>query len=145
VAAEPFYWERQGRNPVTLYTVVGTWATLLALLILVEASPTLMGVLALFTLPAVWELYANPTAGMRIDADTLHWFSGKRKATLDWAEVTHVRLDTRLDFSVRATAMLTAGRKVRLPYECTPPDQLLEAVLNAHGVRTERHHFSLIG
>lgn len=145
MADDAFLWTRQGRNPVTFYAVLGTWAVLLALLVLVDASPALMGFLALFTLPALWELYANPAAGLRIDRDTLSWYTGKRKAALDWSEVTHVRLDTRLDFSVRATAMLTAGRKVRLPYECTPPDKLLEAALNAHGVRTERHHFSLIG
>lgn len=145
VDVEPFHWERQGRNPVTLYAVGGTWALLIALILLVEASPTLMGFLALFTLPAVWELYANPSAGMTIDSETLHWFTGKKQATLDWVEVKHIRLDTRLDFSVRATAVLTAGRKIRLPYECTPPDKLLEAVLNAHGIKTERHHFSLIG
>ncbi len=142
---EPFTWQRQGRNPVTLYAVVGTWAVLLALLVLVDAAPWLMGGIALFTLPACWELYANPAAGMRIDRDTLHWYTGKRQATLDWAEVQHVRLDTRLDFSVRATAVLTGGRKVRLPYESTPPDALLEAALNAHGIKTVRHHFSLIG
>jgi hypothetical protein len=78
-------------------------------------------------------------------ADQLTWYSGRRRATLDWSEVTHVRFDTRLDFSVRATVLLTGGRKVRLPYESTPPDKLMEAALNAHGISTERHHFSLIG
>ena len=145
MAAEPFVWERQGRNPVTLYAVLGTWALLIALIVLVDAAPWLMGIIALFTLPAVYELYANPAAGLSIDGDTLSWFSGKRRATLDRAEVQHVRLDTRLDFSVRATAVLTGGRKVRLPYESTPPDKLLEAALNAHGFQTQRHHFSLIG
>lgn len=145
MAAEPFEWQRQGRNPVTMYTVLAVWAALIALVVMVQAAPWLMGAVALFTLPACWDLYRNPASGLRIDADQLTWYSGRRRATLDWSEVARVRFDTRLDFSVRATVLLTGGRKVRLPYESTPPDKLMEAALNAHGIRTERHHFSLIG
>lgn len=143
--ADDFSFRRQGRNRAALLTVAGIWAMLVVLTIAVEAAPWLMIGVALFTLPAVWELYKNPASGLDFMPDRLTWFTGRREAAIDWSEVDRFRLDTRLDFSVRATAVLKTGRKVRLPYECTPHHQLLEAALNARGIRTERHHFSLIG
>ncbi|ABG32828.1 hypothetical protein RD1_3329 [Roseobacter denitrificans OCh 114] len=118
---------------------------LILLSITVDAAPWLMLAVAAFTLPALWELYSNPASGLDFRPDRITWFTGRRQAAINWCEIDRFRLDTRLDFSVRATAVLTSGRKIRLPYECTPHHALLEAALNARGVRTERHHFSLIG
>lgn len=143
--ADNFSFRRQGRNRAALLTVGGIWAALLAAIILVDAAPWLMAVIAAFTLPAVWEWVRNPEAGLNFTADELQWFTGKRRAAIHWSEIEKVRLDTRLDFSVRVSAVLHGGRKIRLPYECTPPHQLLEAAFNARGIRTERHHFSLVG
>lgn len=145
MAAEAFTYHRDGRNRATLWAVLAVWTVLLFALIQVEAAPWLMGLIALFTLPALWDLYANPAAGLAFDDQGLHWFSGKRSATLLWSEVDHVRLDTRLDFSVGATAVLITGRKIRIPYEATPPHLAMETALNAQGITTRRHHFSLIG
>ncbi|WP_300055888.1 hypothetical protein [uncultured Roseobacter sp.] len=145
MAAEPFTYHRQGRSWTALGVVLAIWALLILAILLVQAAPWLMGIIALFTLPALWEVWANPAAGLQMDDHGLRWFTGNREATLTWAEVDHMRLDTRLDFSVRATAVLTSGRKIRLPYEATPPHAAFEAALQGLGVRTERHHFSLIG
>lgn len=145
MAAEPFVYHRQGRNRATLGALLGVWAALTLAIFLVQASPWLIAGLGVFTLPALWEIWANPAAGLRMDGDGIHWFTGKRAATLRWAEVDHMRLDTRIDFSVRASAVLLNGRKLRLPYESTPPDKAFEAALHNLGIRTERHHFSLIG
>ena len=60
-------------------------------------------------------------------------------------EIDHMRFDTRLDFSVRVSAVLADRRKVRLPYEALPQHKRLEAACHAHGLRVERHHFSLLG
>ncbi|WP_195820581.1 hypothetical protein [Roseobacter sp. MH60115] len=145
MAAEPFSYQRQGRNRATLWAVLGVWTVLLLAILWIEAAPWLMGIVALFTLPALWELYANPAAGLTMDTEGIYWSTGRREAALRWSEVDHMRLNTRLDFSVRATAVLTSGRKIRLPYECTPPHQRFEDALHRLGIRTERHHFSLIG
>ncbi|MCV3273921.1 hypothetical protein [Roseobacter sinensis] len=145
MAAEPFTYHRQGRSRITLCSLLAVWAALLLAIIAVDAAPWLMAIIALFTLPAVWELLTNPAAGLRMDARGITWFSGKREVDVSWNEVDHIRLDTRLDFSVRATAVLRGGRKLRLPYEATPPHQAFEAALQDLGVRTERHHFSLVG
>ena len=145
MGAEPFIYHRQGRSWSTLAGVLAVWGLLTLAIVTVDAAPWLMGIVALFTLPALWEIYANPAAGLQMDAREITWFTGKRTATLQWGEVDHMRLDTRLDFSVRATAVLTSGRKIRLPYEATPPHKAFEAALQGLGIRTERHHFSLIG
>ena len=143
--AESFSYRHQGRSLTTLYAVAVIWFSRVALVILVEAAPWLMAAIGACTLPAIWDLYKNPQAGLDFGPGGLTWFTGRRKACIDWQEIDHVRLDTRLDFSVRASAVLRSGRTIRLPVECTPPHKLFEAALNARNIRTERHHFSLIG
>jgi hypothetical protein len=128
-----------------LVVVVAVWFVLIAAVIVVDAAPWLMAAVGLFTLPALWELYANPRSGMIFTKDALSWYTGKRDGAVAWCEIDRVRLDTRLDFSVRASVVLHTGRKIRIPYESTPPHEVLEAALNARGIRTERHHFSLVG
>ncbi|WP_298912973.1 hypothetical protein [uncultured Roseobacter sp.] len=145
MVADPFSYQHSGRNLKTLCIVLGIWLILALAIIVVEAAPWLMGIIALCTLPALWDLFADPAAGLTFDDRSVQWFSGKRHASLLWSEVDHVRLDTRLDFSVRVTIMLKSGGKVRLPYEATPPHQTFESALRARGIRTERHHFSLVG
>ena len=143
--AENFTYRHNGRNWSTLLAVTSVWFVLIAAVITVQASLWIVAVLGAFTLPALWDLYRNPASGLSFTQDALTWFTGKRTGTIAWREIDRVRLDTRLDFSVRATAVLQSGRKIRLPYESTPPNEVLEAALNARGIRTERHHFSLIG
>lgn len=142
---ELFSYRRIGRSWATLFAVLGVWMLLAAAVLFIDASPWLMGALALFTLPAFWDLYRNPQSGLAFTPEALTWYTGDRDAQVAWQEIEKVRLDTRLDFSVRASVVLHSGRKIRVPYESTPPHNMLEAALNKNGVRTERHHFSLLG
>lgn len=141
---EPFQYETNGRKWHTALIVGIIWLALLYAWTRLEAASWIIALIVVFTLPAVWDIYANRRAGFSVDARSLRWYAGRGKAEMPLAEVDYVRLDTRLDFSVRATVFPKQGRKVRLPYESTPPDALLEATLNAHGIRTERHHFTLM-
>ncbi|MBA97677.1 MAG: hypothetical protein V7763_11620 [Sulfitobacter sp.] len=140
---DEFRYSRQGRNPGTMIVVAAIWAVLIAAYFWLDAAPLLLGVLALFTVPALWDQIKAPTAGLTLTPTTLGWHSGIRTARVAVTEISRVRLDTRLDFSVRATVVLRSGRKLRIPYEATPPHQALEAQLNANDIKTERHHFSL--
>ncbi|MFK7763740.1 MAG: hypothetical protein AB8B62_10785 [Roseobacter sp.] len=143
--AEAFSFRKEGRDQLTALVVAGVWLALVAAIVLVDAALWLMAAIGTFTLPALWDLLKNPQSGLAFTPDALTWFSGRRAGCIQWDEIARVQLDTRLDFSVRASAVLHTGRKIRLPYECTPPHQIFEAALNARGIRTERHHFSLIG
>lgn len=138
-----YSYRRRGRSPRLVAVLIGVYAALLAAILLFDAAWWLMALLALPTLPALYDLYADPEAGLDLDGETLRWHSGRRHTELALTEVERIRLDTRWDFSVRATAVLTSGRKIRLPDESLPPHRALEAALTARGLRVERHHFTL--
>ncbi|MEM6890379.1 MAG: hypothetical protein AAF636_19930 [Pseudomonadota bacterium] len=140
-AETPYVWVRSGRSLTGMVTVIAVWAALAAAYLMLDAAAWIVWGLAIFTLPALYDLIANPQAGLSLSENSLDWHSGRRHATLSRTEIDHLRLETRLDFSVRATAVLVSGRKVRLPFESTPPHQSLEAACQARGLRTERHHF----
>jgi len=143
--SQPLYqFQRDARRLPTALVVAGVWAVLAAAWFFLGAAWWIIGVLALFTLPALYDLAANPSAGLVLERQRLHWHSGKRHASLGLNEIAHMRLDTRLDFSVRATAVLHTGRKIRLPFESTPPHQALETALQDAGLKVERHHFTLM-
>lgn len=139
-----FSYHRQARSVPLAVVLAGVWAGLIALYVIVDASPLILGVLALFTLPGLVDLIRNPASGLTLTDRTLSWHSGRRSAELALEEIDHMRLDTRLDFSVRASAVLRSGRKIRLPFEATPPHQAFEDALEARGIKTRRTHFQLM-
>ncbi len=141
--ADAFTYQRQARNRATGIVLFGMWGALLAAWVFFHAAPLVVGVLGLCTLPALWDLVINPSAGLKLSDHTLSWHSGNRTGQVALAEIDRIRVDTRLDFSVRATVILRSGRKIRLPFEATPPHHSFDAALSARSVKTERHHFSL--
>lgn len=138
-------WRGRGRNGVTLIAVAATWAVLVGLIVLVDASPWLMGALALFTLPACLDWIANPRVGIDLDGRTLRWFAGRASGTVPTAGIDRIRLDTRLDLSVRTTVVMDSGQRIRLPAAVAPPHRVLEREVAARGIAIERHHFSVLG
>jgi hypothetical protein len=83
-------------------------------------------------------------SGLRLEDGRLHWFSGPRAWELPFDQIDHLRLDTRLDFSVRASAVTPDRHRIRLPQDALPHHKVLEAAAQAHGLRVERHHFTLL-
>ena len=138
-----FRFQRRGRSARAALALGLTWAVLLMAVVLIDAAVWLMALIALCTLPALWDYLRNPAAGVVLGEDALHWYSGKRKAELPLSEIDHIRMDTRWDFSVRVSAVLTNGKRVRLPYESLPPHRNFERALRDHGLRTQRHHFTV--
>ncbi|WP_237267578.1 hypothetical protein [Sulfitobacter alexandrii] len=135
---------REGRSLRGAAVLVAVWGALAALWIGLEAAPVLVAILGAFTLPALWDLVRNPLAGMDLTPTRLRWFTGPRDAHIALSEIDHLRLDTRLDFSVRATVVLSNGRKIRIPFEATPPHRSFETALVSQGVRVKRFHFQLL-
>lgn len=134
---------RQGRSPVAA-AAIAAWLALLALLVLgLDAAWWLAAVLALPLLPALWDLWRNPAAGLVLDSTALRWFTGGRDASVRLAEIEKIRFDTRWDFSVRVTVLSKDGKRTRLPQECVPPHRAFEAELTARGLVPERHHFTV--
>jgi hypothetical protein len=138
-----FTFERSARTVSTAVVVALVWVVMMAAWFWLDAATWIVAIFALFTLPALIDLTRNPQSGLRLGADTLSWHSGRHSAEIAVQEIEHVRLDTRLDFSVRASVVLRTGRKVRLPFESTPPHQEFEDALTAAGIKTKRFHFHL--
>ncbi|MEL7090812.1 MAG: hypothetical protein AAFN94_03665 [Pseudomonadota bacterium] len=141
----PFRHQNTGRNRATLIAVMAVWLAMGLAWQVLDASLILVSLAGFATLPALYDLASGRLSGVEIGPETLSWFSGSRKGEVALHALDHVRLDTRLDFSVRASAVLTNGRKVRLPLESIPPADAFETALSARGIRVERHHFSLLG
>ncbi|MFP4238769.1 hypothetical protein [Rhodosalinus sp.] len=140
----PYRFERSGRTRQTAAALAAVWAAMGALVLFLEAALWVLAIPALFTLPAAWDLISDRSAGMEIGPDTIRWHSGRSEGEVVFGRIDRVRFDTRLDLSVKVTLVLVSGRKLRLPQESVPPWRELEANLSARGIRTERHHFSLV-
>ncbi|MEO0389664.1 MAG: PH domain-containing protein [Pseudomonadota bacterium] len=142
---EPFHWRRPGRSTATAITVGLIWLALAVAYIGFDASIWVVWLFVLFTMPALYDLAAGRVSEMHVTDQGLRWRSGRREERASWDEIASVRLDTRLDFSVRTSLILPSGRRVRLPIDVTPPVADFEQALRAHGAQVRRHHFSLIG
>ena len=140
--ADPLEHVHSGRGPATL-AALGAAALFLAILLFwFQAAPLIVAVLALFALPALWDVIQNRQASFRLGADRIAWSSGGRSADLALAEIERVRIALRLDFSTKVELFLKDGRKTRLPPECTPKAEALAEALSARGIPLERHKFS---
>lgn len=137
-----FTFARRGRSPAAFALVTAWLAALLGLWLLLEASPVVIALLTLPVVPALLDLIRNPSAGLTMSPQRVDWHSGRLTGFVKLEAVDHLRLDTRWDFSRRATLVLKDGQRLRLPQEATPPIDRLEAAFAARGLRCKRHHFS---
>ncbi|QEW21393.1 hypothetical protein LA6_003601 [Marinibacterium anthonyi] len=136
-----FVHESNGRRLSTALIVAAVWAALIALGIGLNASPWVLGPLALVTLPAIWDLLRDPKVRVTLDDTALSWQAGRRDGHVPLARIRLARFDTLWDFSVRLTLEMTDGARLRLPPDCTPPHRAFESQLQQRGVATVRHHF----
>jgi len=113
--------------------------------VIFEAHPGIVGVLAVFALPSLYEIAVGATSVLEVDDREVRWHSGHRSGAMPRGTLKSVRLDTRLDFSLRLTLQTHQGGKLRLPYECVPPAAELTQALTRHDIPFERHHFALMG
>lgn len=141
----PFEYHASGRSWTAGLVVGAIWAALALGVVYLSVSIWIVWAVALCTLPAVYDLVTARAAHLSLSADSITWSSGRMKGALALADIDYVRLDTRLDMSVRATIAPKAGQKQRLPLDVVPPHHAFEEALIARGVAVRRHHFSLVG
>ena len=140
----PFVHVSHARTRTALVTVPAVWVALFLAWAIIDAAPLIIAILGLFTLPALYDLVVNPRAELTLDDDRLGWKVPRSHADISLAEIDHVRLDTRLDLSVKGTVILASGRKLRIPVPAMPPHEDFESALQDRGIVTRRHHFSLM-
>lgn len=145
MAGKDFEFTRHGRSMRTALALMAVWMLILMALLVYDASLILVSIIGLLTIPAALDFALNPSAGLTLSEDRIGWHSGRRRGELAFSEIDHMRFDTRLDFSVRVSAVLNtpAGKKIRLPYESLPAHRRLEQEMTARGLTVKRHHFSL--
>lgn len=139
-----YRFEQRGRTHRTAILLIAIYVAMALAMALLDAAWWVMAILALFTLPALLDYARDTKAGLCLGPDVIVWHTGRREGSIDLAEIDFMRFDTRLDLSVRVSAVLVSGRKIRLPYECLPPHREFEGEFAKRGIRVERHHFSIL-
>jgi len=135
---------RDARSAGTVLVITGWAGVVAALWLLFEARGWIVALLALPLLPSLWELWRNPEAWFELTADRLRWTSARSTADIALAEIDHVLLVTRWDFSIRATVHSRLGTHHRLPAEVTPKATALEDALTQRGIAVKRQHFTVL-
>lgn len=141
----PYTYHSQGRRPATAFIIAVIWAALVAAYLWLDAAPYVVLLLGAFTLPALYDLVTDPRATLSLDDQHLRWNTPRQEAEIALSEIDHLRFDTRLDMSVRLTVVRPSGVKIRVPVPATPPHDLFEPIATEAGLKTMRHHFSLLG
>jgi len=139
----PYHHQHHGRSPTNFVALAGAWAVLAGLWVGVGAAPWVVALLGMATLPLVWDIARNPRQLLRLDHRGLSWQGLGGQQHIALAEIDHVRLDRRFDFSMRITIVPKAGPRLRLPPGLAPPADALQSALQAHGISCQRHPFSL--
>ncbi|MEM9580526.1 MAG: hypothetical protein AAF891_07540 [Pseudomonadota bacterium] len=145
MTSQPFVFRRSARRPKAILTLLVWWLGLALIYVGLNAHPGIIALLGLFTLPALYDIGAGNLAELRIDEKEIAWRSGRRAGDLPRGALKTVRLDTRLDFSLRMTLHTHQGQRLRLPYECVPRAQDLKDALTRQDIPFEHHHFALMG
>lgn len=140
----PLRHEASGRSARALVVLTVVWGGTLLLWGLLDASAWIVGALGLASLPAAVDFAAGRRAGLTLDDSHLRWWSGRTTGEVPLTRLERVRFETRLDLSIRVRLVLEGGRRLALPPDSLPPHPRLQEALDARGIRTERHHFSLL-
>lgn len=139
-----YIFKTTGRNWTTLLTTLAVWGVLATLILKVEMALWLAGIVFLFTLPSIYDLITARPSGITINATQIAWHAGKQEGDIPARLIDYIKLDTRLDLSVRCTMVLFSGQKIKVPFESCPKHQELENQLHAHNYKTRRQHFGFI-
>ena len=140
----PFEFRASGRNRKTALALAAVWAALLGAYIFLNAAWWLMLAIFVFTLPALWDLWSDRPSSLTLDARRVGWTSGTHSHEVLLANIASVHFNTRFDFSVKVILYMKTGPKIRLPWDVLPPHEALEAAFQEAGVKTERHHFTIM-
>lgn len=141
--AAPFTYSRDARS-VTAMLAISAWLLGLAVLWLVLGTVVwILLLLLLPVLPALWELVKNPTSTLLLDQSRLTWSSPRSQADIALAEIDHVMMTTRWDFSIRTTVHTRIGTHHQLPAEAQPNGKQLEAALTERKIPVRRQHFTV--
>lgn len=135
-----YHFERRARSPRNVAFLTTVWVGLAAVWIGLDAAWWVVVALAMFTLPAVWDIARDARSSVTVSTGCITWqgaFSeGQRK------DVDHVRMNRRFDGSMKILLVHVGGATTRLPPDISPPPDAFEAALVAANIPVQRHPFS---
>lgn len=139
-----YTFQRHGRTRGTLIVLALVYAALFAAWLLLSVAGWIIVALIVFTLPAIWDLWSNPRSEIEITGAAISWSHGKISATIQKSEIQRIRVDLRLDRSIKLTLILKTGRKIRVTQPAIPPLQQLEDALTRFDYSYVKNPFSLL-
>ncbi|MGH1412996.1 MAG: hypothetical protein ACRBB0_05860 [Pelagimonas sp.] len=139
---QPLEFRSSGRSLKAALVLLVVWLVLVLLWAKLNAAPWIMVALFLPTLPAAYEFASAKQAWFELTDKMMSWQSGRRSGDIALNKIDHVRLETRLDLSVRVKIQ-AQGKRIVLPQDCVPPHGQLETALRAREIAVTRHHFGL--
>lgn len=141
--AEPLEVIRPARAPLPLAVIAVFWTIGLAAIALIDAAPVIIGIMLLFTLPAIWDALRGRVSRLTLTDTRLSWSNGRAEGDIPLERIDAIRLHTGLDFSQRARITLKTGEKTRIPPDCLPSGRRLDTALAARGIAHSRSLFAL--
>ena len=141
---QDFTFERRGRSSAAALIIAGVYIVLIVAMLFLNVSIWIVGIVFVFTLPAIWDLTKDTRSGMFLSENDISWFHGKNSATIELSEIERFRIDLRMDRSVKLSVELKSGRKIRLPQPSTPPLKDLERELTLRELAFRKNPFALL-
>jgi hypothetical protein len=138
-----FLHQTHGRNPKTALGVALA-AALIVYLYTVGTVWWILLIIAALTLPALADLITNTRRHFVIDENNLSWKNRAQDAEIPLSEIEKVKMDGRLDLSVRVTLILRNQRKLRIPQDVSPKADILESELASRAITVERTPLTLL-
>ncbi len=133
-----------GRSWRAACAVAAVWFVLAAGYLWLDAEAWIVFGLALFTLPALWDILSGRDASFLLTMDEIRWQSGAHAEAARLSDLAHVRLDRRWDATLRMTLVGRNGGRQVIPPDATPPRKTLQTALEGAGVVIQRHPFSIL-
>lgn len=134
-----YTFEKRGRTPFTVFALLAIWGGLFLIWLGLGASIWVIGGVALFTLPAFWDVIRDSRATLTISKGRIAWDAAFSSG--DRSDVDHVRLNRRFDGSMKVLLVHVGGATTRLPPDVVPPVEALEKALAKADIPTQRHPF----
>lgn len=134
-----YHYERRGRSARTIAALVAVWAGLVLIWLGLGASVWVIGGLALFTLPALWDVLRDSRSTLTLSDGQIAWDAAFSSGVR--CDVDHVRLNRRFDGSMKVHLVHIGGATTRLPPDVVPPVDAFEAALAQAGLPAQRHPF----
>lgn len=134
-----YRFERRARSASTLLMLAAIWAVLLGLWFALNMAWWIGVLLGALTLPALWDVIRDARATLEIWPGRIVWTAAFSSG--DRSDVEHVRLNRRLDGSMKVLLVHVGGATTRLPPDIAPPADKLENALKDAGISAQRHPF----